>query len=236
MHKINKTKPKTKNSIKYTIQNNPRPLRANVTYTYDVYVSISLKYASGGSNQNYHIDIKDLLLNEYYFSTLASLYQTFKLVYTEIILTPITYNGSEPPIGHMIYVVDENAAPEIQYNSIPETQGSTKISNKGTTIAKFYRSGRQPDTNYWYDTYYTGEGQLQQYIKIRFESPLENEKGYYSGRIRFRVVFKRLKRIQANKTTQEEAINVTSVALAPQETKVEVKTGSLPISNCENKP
>jgi len=231
---------KNKNNKNNKWKKNRKPLQASLVYPYDVNVNFWIKYSSGGTNRNYSIDIKDLLLNDNYFSTLASMYQTFALVYTQIVISPRQVNGTMPPAGYMIYLVDEDADTGLSYADIPNTQGTTYVSNKGTTINTYARSGRQPDTGYWYDTTFTGGAQIVQKIKIRLEEDLRQDIGYYYGRLRFRVVFKRPKRNETSKTTniKEDEIKITNAKLASQETQsgLEPETGSLVIHpDCENK-
>jgi hypothetical protein len=173
-----------------------------MVYPYDVNVNFWIQYTSGGNNRNYSIDIKEMLLNDNYFSTLAKIYQTFALQYTQVVVSARQVNGTMPPAGYIIYLVDGDADTGLSYEDIPNTQGTKYLSNSRTTRFTYSRSGRQPDTGYWYDTTFTGEANMSQKIKIRLEENMRQDIGYYYGRVRFRVLFKRPKRNENNNRTK----------------------------------
>jgi hypothetical protein len=161
---------------------NFRVMRATVTTTFEL-------SSQGYTEQNVQFNYVDALVNNELFQRLSQLYQFYKLSFVETIITPIVYQGTNPPIGYIYFQGNES---NIQYAQIPNLPGSKKLSPYKVTYFKFTRPGRNSDFNFWYDTR-ESEPLQQMQAKLRFRfivawQGLPEELGYHV-RVKYHMKF-----------------------------------------------
>lgn len=160
--------------------------------------------------QNLNLNIVSLLLSNQTFEAYAKLYQLFRLRSIQVILTGVTYNGSNPPSGYIAFIQNENLSP--QYSQLPTLPGTVKIKPTGTTVVRFTQNGRSDDFNKWYNTQSNLEiDRMDSSVYIRLDKALENDKGYYQGIISFNLQFQRPYIDSGSKQETSEQIIVGSI-------------------------
>jgi hypothetical protein len=121
-----------------------------------------------------------------FYQKLSLAYQYFKLANIRIDFYPTTINGSDPPIGHIAFLGNEDK--DTQFSEIPLLPYAKRINNKKITSYLFTRPGRQADFNYWYNAGRT-ETPLTAFFKIHFESTFSQGSGYYVVRTSYDIRF-----------------------------------------------
>jgi hypothetical protein len=153
------------------------------------------------------LNIVSLLTSNKTFEAYAKLYQLFRLRSIQVILTGVTYNGSNPPSGYIAFIQNETLSP--QYSQLPTLPGTVKIKPTGTTVVRFTQPGITDDFNKWYNTQSNLEiDRMDSSVYIRLDRALENDKGYYQGIISFNLQFQRpyIDTGSSSKETSEQII------------------------------
>lgn len=140
------------------------------------------------SQQNISLDVGQDLFENTIFQNLCKVYQYYKLANVRIDFNPVTKNGSQPPVGYLLFVGNEDKAGYILYSSIPEMSYSKKIDNLKSKSYLFTRPGRQNDFNYWNNTTVSNYG-ISCYFKMHFEKTFEQNGPYYVARVSYDLRF-----------------------------------------------
>jgi hypothetical protein len=140
------------------------------------------------TQQNISLDVGQELYDNQIFQNLSKTYQYFKLANVRVDFTPVTMNGTQPPVGYCLFVGNEDKASYILYSSIPELSYSKKIDNLKSKSYLFTRPGRQADFNYWYNTNVSNYA-ISCYLKMHFETTFQANAGYYMVRISYDLRF-----------------------------------------------
>jgi hypothetical protein len=180
-----------------------RRLRQLQPYTFDFYAYSILK-----EGQNLYYNMFEGIRTTQFYSYQDSYFQEFKILFFEVLITPHKTNGAFPPVGYAIFLANEQLG--VGYSQIPFVQGNMKISPEGTTSLKFFSTGRNTDINRWYNT---GSEEPEIAIYFRFEQALGTvAELHYSMQVRARILFRRPKTINNNKSIpKEEVININEV-------------------------
>jgi hypothetical protein len=143
-----------------------------------------------------------------FYSYQDSYFQEFKILFFEVLIIPHKTNGAFPPLGYALFLANEQLS--VGYSQIPFVQGNMKISPEGTTVLKFFSTGRNQDINRWYNT---GSQEPEIAIYFRFEQSLGTvAELHYSMQVRARILFRRPKTLGTSRSIPEEdVINLNGV-------------------------
>jgi hypothetical protein len=174
-------------------------------YSFDFYQTASMD-----TGLNFSYDIIGQLSTTALFTHQAQYFQEFKLVYIEILVTPVKVNGTPPSVGYCLFLANETL--NVAYSQLPYVQGNIRINPEGVTNLKFYSWGRNSDTNRWYNTQsldsYNDKCQVYAYFK--FLDALDTQAGpHYTMQVRCRILFRRPTTTVTNKQSEDvKNINV----------------------------
>lgn len=116
------------------------------------------------------------------------IYQEYKIIYTQIHITPVIRGGDQPPTMYAMVLANELLT--VQYSEIPSLPGTTKIYGKGVTQMMFRAKGRTDDLNRWYNT---RDNKPDFSIKFRAISSIgtTEDSPHYTINVRSRILFRR---------------------------------------------
>jgi hypothetical protein len=145
------------------------------------------------------------LTSNKFYQTLSLAYQYFKLANIRIDFLPTTVNGTEPPVGHIAFL--GNQEKDTLFSDIPLLPYAKRISNKKPTSMFYTRPGRQDDFNYWYNAGRT-ETPLTAFFKIHFEGLFSNIDAYYVVRLSYDIRFDKPWTSEPTKKLNEKFENI----------------------------
>jgi hypothetical protein len=167
------------------------PLDINAFYTMD---------GTTPGVANFSYSISQGIYDSAFYQAYADKFQEFKIVYTEICVAPRQVNGTQPPEGYMMVLVNEYMA--VQYSEMPYLQGVTKIHGHGVTRMYFKSKGRNDDLNRWYNVI---SDKPNFDLKVHFTANIyqRTEGPHYIVTVRSRLLFRRPIIKQTNKIPEE---------------------------------
>lgn len=159
------------------------------------------KIDSEYQTQNVTVDLAYNLTSNKFYQNLSLAYQYFKLANIRIDFMPTTVNGTEPPVGHIAFL--GNQEKDTLFSDIPLLPYAKRINNKKYTSYLFTRPGRQDDFNYWYNAGRT-DSPLTAFFKMHFESTFSQGGGYYVVRLGYDIRFDKPWTSEPTKKAQEK--------------------------------
>jgi hypothetical protein len=176
-------------------------------YSFDFYQTASMD-----TGINFSFDIIGQMSTTALFTHQAQYFQEFKLVFIEILVTPVKVSGTPPPVGYALFLANETL--NVSYSQLPYVQGNIRIKPEGATQLKFCSLGRNSDTNRWYNTQsidsYNDKCQVYAYFK--FLDALDTQAGpHYTMQVRCRVIFRRPTTTLTTAKVQKEEEKIINV-------------------------
>jgi hypothetical protein len=155
------------------------PLDINAFYTMD---------GTTTGTANFSYSISQGIYDSAFYQDYAEKFQEFKIVYTEICIAPRQVNGTHPPEGYMMVIVNEYMS--VQFSEMPYLQGVQKIHGHGVTKMYFSSKGRNDDLNRWYNVI---SDKPNYDLKVHFTANIldRNSGPHYIVTVRSRLLFRR---------------------------------------------
>lgn len=163
------------------------PITPTRVYPIDVN-TIGIIISTTQPQNNFTYSISNNIYDNLYFQSYMKIYQEYKIIYTQIHITPVIRGGDQPPTMYAMVLANELLT--VQYSEIPSLPGTTKIYGKGVTQMMFRAKGRTDDLNRWYNT---RDNKPDFSIKFRAISSIgtTEDSPHYTINVRSRILFRR---------------------------------------------